>query len=163
MSLLCGLCPLCESLLQFLLPEISQCINGSRTREVPLNSRITQWVYNKRSNLTYICVSSACIYCALTMSRTIRLVEAKLVPSNRPKATPRKLQIKCSTTRRALFSGHGPLGQPCFHGQERRVVSAASFSQMPGSIVSTGSLQQRFVEKISHKQTSWPYTSGPRR
>ena len=30
----------------------------------------------------------------LTMPRTIRLVEAKLVPSNRPQATPRKSQIK---------------------------------------------------------------------
>ena len=67
----------------------------------------------------------------------------------------------CATTRRALFSGNDPPGQPCFHGQERRVVSAASFSQMSGSFVSTGSLQQRFVAKISHKRTLWPCTSGP--
>ena len=27
-------------------------------QEVPLNSRITPWVFNKRSNLTFICVRS---------------------------------------------------------------------------------------------------------
>ena len=70
----------------------------------------------------------------------------------------------CATTkRRALVSGHDSLGQPCFHGQERRGVSVACSFQMSGSIVSTGSLQQRFVAKISHKRTLWPCTSGPYR
>ena len=36
----------------------------------PLNSRITPWMYNKRSNLTFICVSSACIYYAVVQPIT---------------------------------------------------------------------------------------------
>ena len=70
----------------------------------------------------------------------------------------------CATTkRRALVSGHYSLGQPCFYGQERRGVSVACTFLMSGSIVSSGSLQQRFVAKISHKRTLWPCTSGPYR
>ena len=92
--------PLCvSSLLQLLLPEISQCIDGSRTGDsssllysyyplVPIYGRhrgrdvrymtdrptirrflwtqeLLLWVYNERSNLTFICVSSARIHCAL--------------------------------------------------------------------------------------------------
>ena len=40
----------------------------------------------------------------------------------------------CATTRRALFSGYDPLGQPCFHGLERRVVSVHALSRCPGRL-----------------------------
>ena len=39
-----------------------------------------------------------------------------------------------ATTRRALISGQDSLGQPRFHGQERRVVSAAQLPRFPGRL-----------------------------
>ena len=119
----------------------------------------------------------ACTYVHRRAERWIALNYASHYPFSRRKArsqqqapsntTKIKNQVRfccCATTkRRALVSGHDSLGQPCFHGQERRGVSVACSFQMSGSIVSTGSLQQRFVAKISHKRTLWPCTSGPYR
>jgi hypothetical protein len=76
----------------------------------------------------------------LTMPRTIRLVEAKLVPSNRPQATPRKSKIKYAAAAALLRSeglwslGTILLGNRVFMDRSAGVFPWHALSRCPGRL-----------------------------
>ena len=76
----------------------------------------------------------------LTMPRTIRLVEAKLVPSNRPQATPRKSKIKYAAAAALLRSeglwsqGTILLGNRAFMDRSAGVFPWHALSRCPGRL-----------------------------
>ena len=74
------------------------------SQEVPLKSRITPWVFNKRSNLTFICVSSACIYCAVSPHVFPNILRRRNRTKEHPRRTPNckknKREFRCTPKRR---------------------------------------------------------------